>query len=442
MKKSSRHRPLTVLLNGRLVGAIRMASSGAISFQYDQGWLDREYALPVSRSLPLGEQAYRGAAVIAWLENLLPDNQVIRERVAAKVGATGTGAYHLLEKIGRDCVGALQFVVDYDGENPTSEITGDILSERQIADILKNLATVPLGIERDHDFRISLAGAQEKTALLHYDGAWIKPSGMTPTTHILKTQIGTMPGGIDLQDSVENEFFCMRFCKAMGADIADVEIHDFEDCRALVIKRFDRQWMQSGKLLRLPQEDFCQATGYPPSRKYQSDGGPGIVTCVDLLSGSDRPTEDQIAFFRAQILFWMLAATDGHAKNFSLFLQPGGGFVMTPLYDILSVQKVCDDGQVRHRQVRLAMSVGDANHSRVDEIAPRHFVQSARAAGFGVGLVAELMADMQDRIPQAIEETYQTLPDDFPPELAASITRGIEARGRVLQMGIEHIGDV
>lgn len=432
MRRPRRNPPLSVILNGRLVGEIAMASSGAVSFQYDQTWLDWEYALPVSRSLPLREQAHIGAPVIAYLENLLPDNQTIRDRVAARVGAAGTDAYHMLEKTGRDCVGALQFVVDYDGAGSVGQIEGEKLSDTQISDMLKNLATAPLGITEKDDFRISIAGAQEKTALLYRDGAWLRPFGMTPTTHILKTRLGVLPNGVNLSDSVENEFFCMNFCRAMGADVANVAIHDFDDTRALLIERFDRQWTKTGKLIRLPQEDFCQALAYPPSQKYQADGGPDIKACTGLLAGSNRPTEDQLAFFRAQILFWILAATDGHAKNFSLFLRPGTGFVMTPLYDILSAQKACDEGQIRHGQFRLAMSVGTKNHYRIDEVVPRHFLQSAKVAGLGMPLVTQLLEEIYARIPIAIDETLSLLPTDFPADLADALVNGIKVRHRVL----------
>lgn len=436
MRAFRRNPPLTVLLNGRLVGVIHMVTSGAISFQYDHSWLDWQYALPISRSLPLTEQAHKGAAVISYLENLLPDNQAIRERVAAKVHASGTDAYHMLEKIGRDCVGALQFVVDYDGSAPTTELEGDNLTNSQISAILKNLASAPLGMEEEDDFRISIAGAQEKSALLYKDGQWLRPKGMTPTTHILKTQLGVLPNGINLSDSVENEFFCMRFCREMGSDVAQVDIVDFEDTRALSIERFDRKWTKKGTLLRLPQEDFCQAMAVPPSQKYQTDGGPSITDCIDLLRGSDKPTEDQIEFFRAQILFWLLGATDGHAKNFSLFLRPGSGFVMTPLYDILSAQKALDEGQVRHGQMKLAMSVGNRNRYRLDQVAPRHFLQSAKAAGFGVTLVERLLVEIHEQAPRAIEATLTQLPADFPIELSETIVAGITARHRLLELGL------
>lgn len=414
---------MQVLLNGRLVGHLRLASSGAISFAYDPGWLEWEHAMPISLSLPLREEAHQGAPVIAYLENLLPDNQAIRERVAARVRAGGTDAWNMLEKIGRDCVGALQFV---SGEVPEAVgLEGEPVTDAQIATLLRNLASAPLGLDEDDDFRISIAGAQEKTALLHHNGEWVRPSGLTPTTHILKTQLGVMPNGINLSDSVENEFFCMSFCRAMGADVAEVEIVDFEDVRSLVVTRFDRRWTADGRLIRLPQEDFCQALSVPPSQKYQMDGGPGITEGIGLLAGSDDALADQRAFFRAQVLFWLLGATDGHAKNFSIALRPGG-FRMTPLYDVLSAEKAVDDGQIRQNRMRLAMAV--EGHYRINEVVPRHFLQAAKAAGFGVALAEEVLAEVSGRVEGALAEAQATLPKGFPSALAEVLANGIRAR--------------
>ena len=417
---------LKVLLNNRHMGEIDMARSGAISFRYAPDWLTWEHTLPVSLSLPLQEQSHQGAPVIAYLENLLPDNSMIRERVAAKTGAGGTDAYNLLEKIGRDCVGALQFVVGDDLLEPKG-LEGETVSDAEVAEVLRNLATTPLGID-DHDFRISLAGAQEKTALLRKDGEWIRPVGMTPTTHILKTQLGVLPNGINLSDSVENEFLCMTFCKAMGLDVAEVEIADFEDVRSLVVTRFDRRWTRDERLIRLPQEDFCQALGYPPSQKYQMDGGPGIAEGMKLLSASDAPNDDRLAFFKAQVVFWLLGATDGHAKNFSIALRPGGGFGMTPLYDILTAQKAMADGQIRHNRMRLAMCVGDQNHYRINEVVKRHYFETAKTVGLGGDLAENAIDELLGRIPAAMAETERAFPRDFPRDLMACTWEGVEAR--------------
>ncbi len=437
MARTKRNPPLNVFMNGRMVGTVQMARSGAISFAYHESWLTWSNAMPISLSMPLDETAYAGGPVIAFLENLLPDNQAIRDRVAARVGAEGTDAYHMLEKIGRDCVGALQFVVDgHEAGDPTTHIEGVEVDARAIAESLKNLAAAPLGMNEEDDFRISIAGAQEKTALLRFDGKWLRPMGMTPTTHILKTQLGVLPNGIDLTDSVENEFFCMRFCRHMGADVAHVEIHDFEDVRSLVVERFDRHWTSDGRLLRLPQEDCCQALGVPPSRKYESDGGPGIAAIVELLKGSDRPIDDQKAFFHAQILFWMLGATDGHAKNFSVALKPSGRFALTPLYDILSAQKALGDGELKRNRMKLAMAVGENRHYVVHEVVPRHFLQSAKANGVSVGQVEELLDGARKTVDTALQKTRDDLPENFSNELADILCEGIYDRTRALELSI------
>ncbi|WP_417452573.1 type II toxin-antitoxin system HipA family toxin [Kiloniella sp.] len=429
---------LSILLNGRNVGDIVMARSGAITFKYVPEWLSLSGTFPISLSLPLNERGHQGAPVIAYLENLLPDNQAIRERVASKVNASGLDAFSMLEKIGGDCVGALQFIPSGNGKNHGLNLEGEEVSETDIAHILRDLKADPLGIKGDDDFRISIAGAQEKTALLLVNNQWLRPVGMTPTTHIFKTQLGRLPNGIDLQDSVENEFFCMKFCEFMGLDIAKVEICQFEDVKALVIERFDRRWISNEKLMRIPQEDFCQAMATPPSQKYQADGGPNIVQCMELLKASNQPTKDQSAFIKAQILFWLLGATDGHAKNFSISLQPGG-FNMTPFYDILSAQKALDEGQLQRKQMKLAMSVGDDNKYRMDEVAVRHFLQTAKRSEFGLPLVQQLLRDILNGIDTAIEETIQALPDDFPEALSDSLVAGIHTRKRSLSLGIDHL---
>lgn len=322
MPRRHQHPPLAVHLNNRPVGHLTKAPSGAIEFQYDARWLDWQHALPVSLSLPLREDAYRGAPVAAVFENLLPDSDALRRRVAEKVGAQGADAYSLLAAIGRDCVGALQFIADNGNEpsDATSAIEGEVVDDDAIEKLLRRLTQTPLGLSRDDDFRISVAGAQEKTALLRHEGRWLKPRGTTPTTHLFKTQMGQLPNGIDLSNSVENEFYCLKLIGAFGMVVNAAEICSFGDTKALVIERFDRRWTGDGRLLRLPQEDCCQALSVPPSAKYQSDGGPGMVDILNLLKGSDSPMEDQHALIKAQLLFWLIGATDGHAKNFSIFL--------------------------------------------------------------------------------------------------------------------------
>jgi serine/threonine-protein kinase HipA len=160
--------------------------------------------------------------------------------------------------------------------------------------MLADLSQAPLGVDRDQEFRISVAGAQEKTALLRLDEQWYRPVGTTPTTHILKPQLGQIPtsdGMIDMSDSVDNEHYCMKLLEAFGLNGARTQIAKFGARRVLVVERFDRNWRNGQHIIRLPQEDTCQALGIPPTLKYQSDGGPNMRDILGLLKGADDAQE-------------------------------------------------------------------------------------------------------------------------------------------------------
>ncbi len=435
MPRRPSHPPLRVLLNNRLVGHLRKDASGAITFQYDRNWLDWEHALPISLSLQLREDSFRGATVAAVFDNLLPDSDMIRHRVAEKVGAAGTDAYSLLAAIGHDCVGALQFIAG-DGEPDIAKpgaLSGEPMDDSAIEKLLKGLAQAPLGLSRDDGFRISVAGAQEKTALLRRDGKWLKPHGTTPTTHILKPQIGELPNGIDLSNSVENEFYCLRLASAFGLAVNKATIEAFGGTKALVIERFDRRWARDGRLLRVPQEDCCQALSVPPTRKYQSEGGPGLRDLLNLLKGSDDPAADRAAIFKAQILFWLIGATDGHAKNFSIFLRPGGRYRLTPLYDILTAQPSLDAGRIQPRQMKLAMSVGNSNHYRIGDIAGRHFVQTGEAADLPKSLMRNCVESVIDSTTEAFTRVEGELPKRFPGAIHQSVKTAVTQRIETLK---------
>jgi serine/threonine-protein kinase HipA len=418
-----------VFLNSRLVGQLRRETSGAITFQYDRSWLEW---LPVSLSLPLREQPYVGAPVLAVFENLLPDNDSLRRQIAARARAQGTDAYSLLGAIGHDCVGALQFLPPDVQPTPAGVIDAVPVSGRQIGVILDNLATAPLGITEDESFRISIAGVQEKTALLRWNGRWCKPRGTTATTHIFKPSIGKLPNGVDLTSSVENEYLCLKILNALGLSAAKGEMQTFGDRRVLIVERFDRLWTADQRLLRLPQEDSCQALSVPPSLKYESDGGPGITDILKLLRGSDEPLSDQRSFLKANIVFWLMGATDGHAKNFSIFLSPGGRFRMTPLYDVISAQPSVNSKQILWKQFRLAMAFGTKPHYQIRQIAPRHFFQTGDQAGIGRQVIESVIQELLDRASPAVESVLASLPADFPDEIASSIEAGIKGRLRLL----------
>ncbi len=426
--------PLNVYLNGRIVGQLHRSSSGAIDFRYDQRWLDSPRAIPVSLSLPLREDRYIGAPVAAVFENLLPDNLDIRRRVAERSHAHGSDAYSLLAAIGRDCVGALQFIPDGIAVEPPGPIDARPVSDEEVAAIIGDLAQSPLGIGNDEEFRISLAGAQEKTALLLLNGRWHVPHGTTATTHIIKPEIGLLRNGLDLTLSVENEYLCLKLVAALGLPVTKAEMAQFGGRKALVVERFDRRWTSDGRLLRLPQEDCCQALSAPPNLKYESDGGPGIQAIAELLKGSDTPEEDRDLFFKAQMVYWLLGATDGHAKNFSVRLAPGSRFRLAPLYDVMSAQPNFDAKQISKNKMRMAMAVGTKRHYIVDTIVGRHYAQTASRCGFPAKHLARLIDELQDTVAAAIGRTIAELPANFPEALAASIANAAKTRLRFLKL--------
>lgn len=436
MARRKTHNPLNVLINNRLAGRLEKKSDGAIRFAYDQTWLKWEHRFPISLSLPLLPTNFRGEEVIAVFDNLLPDSDKVRRRVAERTGAQGTDSYSLLERIGRDCVGAMQFLADNVEYNANAQIQGDPIRDTEIEALLANLEAAPLGIDEDHEFRISVAGAQEKTALLWHDEQWKRPIGTTPTTHILKPQIGEIPsasGMIDMTNSVENEHYCLKLMEGFGLSVAQTEVTVFGARKVLVVERFDRQWQSDGRLLRLPQEDCCQALGIPSSRKYQSttqggENGPSAVDIMRLLQSSDEPLKDQADFFKSQIIFWLIGATDGHGKNFSIFLKPGGGFALTPFYDVLSAQPVFDQKQIANNKYKLAMSVGGSRKYQILHIHGRHFVETAKEAGLGPTIIQTVLDEVMHDAKSAPDYALKLMPQGFAMEIHESIVAAIKQR--------------
>jgi serine/threonine-protein kinase HipA len=276
------------------------------------------------------------------------------------------------------------------------------------------------------------------------DGQWCMPQGATPTTHILKLPLGLVGGmGLDLRESVENEWLCAQILKAYGLPVAHCEPVQFEDMKALAVERFDRMWWTtpSGErqLVRLPQEDLCQATATTPDLKYEAQGGPGIDRIMAVLDGSMTPEQDKRTFFLAQVLFWMLCAPDGHAKNFSLFIRPGGRYQLTPLYDVISAYPILGMGpnQISPFKVKLAMAVRGKNaHWKMSEIQRRHWVALGSRHGVVTadGRPAEaLLDDLVTRTPEVITRIQGELPEGFPQALANSILDGLAQASKQLR---------
>ena len=435
MARRSSTAALGVWMNGDLVGTWKVTPSRGHEFSYDGSWVEKSTARPISLSLPLRpSEPYRGPLVSNFFENLLPDNRAIRERVRTRFAAPSTRAFDLLTEIGRDCVGAIQLLPQGDKPEGLNTIEATPLSAAEIAQILRSLTIVSKD-GNDEEFRISIAGAQEKTALLRQDDRWFRPRGTTPTTHILKLALGIVPSGIDLSTSIENEWLCSKILGEYGIEAADSSMERFEDQAALVVTRFDRKRTDDKSWwMRLPQEDIAQATGTPPEQKYEYDGGPGIKPIMDLLLGSQNAETDRRRFFKTQIAFWMLGAIDGHAKNFSVFIQRQGRFVLTPGYDVMSAYPVMGKGQgkIAFEKAKMAMAVwGKNRHYKWAEIRRSHFGQSARDCGLG-DAANDIIDELVERTATVVDKVSGKLPPNFPAGVADSIFGGLKAAGEKL----------
>ena len=420
-------------MNGIPIGYWETTRQGERLGYFDE-WLTDEQSRPLSLSLPFlpGNAPYQGQVVTDYFDNLLPDNDAIRRRLAQRHRAGGTDAFQLLAKLGRDCVGAIQILPEDEKPSDVYEINGKELNTAGIAQHLRNTTSgQALGQHgNDEDLRLSIAGAQEKTALLRHEGKWLLPHGSTPTTHIFKLPLGLVGHmQADMRTSVENEWLCSKIMEAYKIPIARCEIKQFDDQKTLVVERFDRMLSSDRSwIIRLPQEDMCQATGTSPLHKYQSDGGPGITQIMELLLGSNDAEQDRNNFFKTQIIFWLLAATDGHGKNFSIAHLPNRGYRATPIYDVLSAHPVIGRGRnkISPHQAKLAMAVrGTTNYYLIEKILRRHWIAQARQVGLVVAVAEQLIEDVIESTETIIEEVGRLLPDDFPMDIAEAVFSGM-----------------
>lgn len=439
MGRRARSSTLEAWLNGTHAATWRVSGRGH-ELAYDEAWAANPNAIPISLSMPIVPHAvYRGDVVANYFENLLPENRAIRERLRERVQATSTAAFDLLSEAGRDCVGAVQLLAPGREPEGLDQIDGDPLTAAQVARWLREShapANRAIDSADAEGMRISLPGMQEKTALLRHRNRWCRPRGMTPSTHIMKLPMGLGPAGMDLSTSVRNEWLCAQIVSGFGIAVPHCTIERFEDVEVLAVERFDRRVRPGGKgIERIPQEDFCQATGTPPELKYESDGGPGIARIMRELGGADDARSDRLGFMRMQLVYWLLAAIDGHAKNFSVWLQPRGRLRLAPAYDVLSAYPLMGrgKGKLPAEKIKMSMAVWGANrHYRWAEMRRAHFVKTAADCGIGADIEA-LIDEVARAAPQAIAFAAKTLPKGFPGGISGPIMEGVLAAAKRLR---------
>lgn len=388
---------LQVLLHARIVAEIVRVSNGRHELRYADDWRQDPQAHPVSLSLPLSQARHGDRALMPFLWGLLPDNTQTLRHYARTYGVSEHSPVALLTQLGEDCAGAVQFVTPdrsaaIIGQAETVE--AEWIDEREIAQELRTAlqSGMPALTPRSAG-RFSLAGAQPKIALLRHNGRYGRPIGRTPTTHILKPPSPTFPG------FAENEHLCLQVAQALGLRAANSSVERFGDEVAIVVERYDRLWTGQA-YRRLHQEDCCQAFGVMPDRKYESDGGPGLVQVVRFIEeSSQNVADDRQQFLDAAILNWVIAATDAHAKNFSFLHIPGQRVRLAPLYDIASYLPY--DAPPWH-DVRLAMRVH--NEYQIKRITLHDWLRMGRKAGLDDDMVVERIRSILARLPDAITD--------------------------------------
>ncbi len=399
---------LAVWLDGVRVAVI-VRERGRFSLTYTTQALDRyQLGVPLlSLSLPLTDERYPQGVVRAFLDGLLPEGES-RKALARDFGIRVDHTFDLVRALGRDCAGAL---VIQPGDEPAppqpTTLTAEPLAEEDIAELVANLRSAPLGASGR--VRISLAGVQEKLLLTRMpDGRWGRPVDGTPSTHILKPEIAAFPR------TVENEAFCMRVAKHLGIPVAPVATADVAGRKLIVVERYDRIIHLDGTVTRLHQEDFCQATGVQPDRKYEEDGGPSLRRIAGTLQATTSSEAVQ-TLLRLVTLNVVIGNGDAHGKNFSLLHEPSGALHLAPAYDLMSTLFYGDD--------RLAMYIDDVR--RTDRVSTDRLIKEATAWGLSRSQASDIVGQLLDAIPAAVQRADEETPG-VPPKIRQIIASQID----------------
>jgi serine/threonine-protein kinase HipA len=386
---------LVVLLDGREIGRVHNDARGRLTFVYDDEWRKAPDAYPLSLSAPLAAREHGPSVVQAFLWGLLPDNELVLGRWATKFQVSARNAFALISHVGEDCAGAVQFVTPdrLDALRSGGEDKVEWLGELELAKRLQMLRDDHAAWRLPRDTgQFSLAGAQPKTALLLQNKRWGIPSGRIPTTHILKPPTGHFDG------HSENEHFCLMLAHNLGLPAAQSRVMRFEKEIAIVIERYDRQ-RKGNRIVRIHQEDICQALAIMPTRKYQNEGGPNAVDIIELLRTSSTDREADVNTFVDAVGFnWLIAGTDAHAKNYSLLL--GGPHVrLAPLYDVASILPYDEfDAQ----NLKLTMKVG--GEYRLDRIGLRQWQKFARETRLNADELIARLGSMARQLPNEADD--------------------------------------
>lgn len=406
-------RTLDVWLLGRHVGRLAQVD-GRLNFTYAPQWQQSADAHPLSHSLPLRAEPFDDKATRPFFAGLLPEGDK-RALIAQTLHVSRRNDFALLDGIGGECAGAVTLLEP--GQQPEAipqEQAVRWLDDGELVALLDELPRRPMLAGRQ-GLRLSLAGAQDKLPVVFADGRLGLPLQNAPSSHILKPAIAAVEG------SVFNEGFCLALAKRLKLSAAGAGIHRVADRVYLLVDRYDRQRQSDGSLLRLHQEDFCQALGVVPEYKYQNEGGPDLAQCFDLLRKATRPSAPQVLRLLDYVIFNALIGNhDAHAKNFSL-IHAQRGAVLAPLYDALSTAVYPELTD------RMAMKIG--SKYKFPDVQARHWEQFAQAAGLSPAQVKKRILALARQVPAEAKALHgQFAADGLNHAVLARIVELIERR--------------
>lgn len=401
---------LAIWLYGRQVAVVEKERKNRLRLSYTEDALAAyEGGTPLlSLRFPLTRDRYPNGATRAFLDGLLPEGEP-RMAIAGDLDLPANDAFGLIAELGRDCAGAIVVQPEDDPPPPVPTTrSAEQLSADDLGELVANLRSAPLGIGRN--VRLSLAGVQEKLLLTRMpDGAWGRPVDGTPSTHILKPEIE------HFENTVENEAFCMGVAKHLGLPIARVEIIFVDDRPVLVVERYDRVVDPDRTVHRVHQEDFCQALGLPPDKKYEQDAGPTLARVARVLRDVADPSAVEM-LLRAVTLNVAVGNCDAHGKNFSLMHTESGVLSLAPLYDLLSTRLYPLDD-------KLAMYVDSVQ--KADRVTAARIVNEATGWGLPRKRVEAIVLDLLARLPAAVTAAADET-EGLPPELPELVEKRID----------------
>lgn len=384
---------LNVFLSDKHIGILEKDGYGGVNFQYSDN-ADRILSL----SLPIQKEPFENKQCKGFFNGLLPESEHIRIAIGKKYGINPKNDFSILQAIGYDCAGAVSFFDGDDEQTPLKqlqefyEIEYSLFSEDELEKFINELPQKPLatGIE---DMRLSLAGAQDKTSVIVVYGQIGYPKNNVPTSHIIKPAIN----GYD--ETIENEFICIKSAEKLGIKVPDVKICYANKIKYLLIQRYDRELI-ANKIKRIHQEDFCQASNIPSVYKYQSEGGVDFKRCFEILRVTSQPAVAINQFIQLMIFNYLIGNNDAHGKNFSILHYDNGEIKFAPAYDILCSQVYPELSN------KMAMKIG--GHYNHDEILLRHFEKFANENNISFTQLKKVIKNQCEILPDIVDNVINS----------------------------------